>query len=127
MRKVKAIPTLADVPDLIKDVPERYFEHIKNMTHKTITHPNYGQMQVFYTINKLLISLIIFLYSPNWNPDDFELGAPLGRGKFGRVYLAREKITKFIVAMKIMFKTELKNGRVEKQVLREIEIQSRLK
>lgn len=63
----------------------------------------------------------------NWCADDFELGAPLGRGKFGRVYLAREKSTKFIVAMKIMFKTELKNGRVEKQVLREVEIQSRLK
>lgn len=69
----------------------------------------------------------IFLHRNDWIADDFELGSPLGRGKFGRVYLAREKVTKFIVAMKIMFKTELKNGRVEKQVLREVEIQSRLK
>lgn len=55
------------------------------------------------------------------------MGAPLGRGKFGRVYLARETYTKFIVAMKVMFKSELRAGHVEKQVLREIEIQSRLK
>lgn len=51
----------------------------------------------------------------------------LGKGKFGRVYIARECRTGFMVAMKMMFKSELKKGRVEKQVLREIEIQSRLK
>lgn len=62
-----------------------------------------------------------------WSKDDFELGGPLGKGKFGRVYVARERRTTFMVAMKIMFKSELTNGRVEKQVLREIEIQSRLK
>lgn len=55
------------------------------------------------------------------------MGVALGKGKFGRVYIAREKETKFMVAMKIMFKSELRKGRVEKQVLREIEIQSRLK
>lgn len=32
-----------------------------------------------------------------------------------------------MVAMKILFKSELVKGRVEKQVLRELEIQSRLK
>lgn len=62
-----------------------------------------------------------------WSSNDFEMGAPLGKGKFGRVYLARELKTRFMVAMKVMFKSELKSGRVEKQVLREIEIQSRLK
>lgn len=55
------------------------------------------------------------------------MGGPLGKGKFGRVYAAREKKTHFMVAMKIMFKSELTKGRVEKQVLREIEIQSHLK
>lgn len=65
--------------------------------------------------------------SYEWSKDDFELGAALGKGKFGRVYLARERKCHFMVAMKIMFKSELKSGRVEKQVLREIEIQSRLK
>lgn len=68
---------------------------------------------------------MIFRYE--WGKDDFELGVALGKGKFGRVYVAREKKTHFMVAMKVMFKSELQNGRVEKQVLREIEIQSRLK
>jgi aurora kinase B len=51
----------------------------------------------------------------------------LGKGKFGRVFIAREKKTEYMVAMKILFKSELVKGRVEKQVLRELEIQSRLK
>ncbi len=41
--------------------------------------------------------------------------------------MAREKKTKFLVAMKVLFKSELVKGRVEKQLLREIEIQSHLK
>ncbi len=39
-----------------------------------------------------------------WPINDFEIGKPLGRGKFGHVYLAREKKSKFIVALKILFK-----------------------
>jgi len=65
--------------------------------------------------------------SPQWSLNDFEIGAPLGRGKFGRVYLAREKTTKYMVALKTLYKIELKKGRVEKQVMREIEIQSHLR
>ena len=61
-----------------------------------------------------------------WSTDDFELGCGLGRGKFGRVYLAHEKHTKFMVAKKVMFMSELVKGS-EKQLLREVEIQSRLK
>ncbi|KAF7991984.1 hypothetical protein HCN44_010785 [Aphidius gifuensis] len=65
--------------------------------------------------------------SYTWSLDDFEIGAPLGRGKFGRVYLAREKTTHYMVALKTLYKSELVNGRVEKQALREIEIQSHLR
>jgi serine/threonine protein kinase len=36
-----------------------------------------------------------------WVLDDFDIGKPLGRGKFGNVYLAREKKSKFIVALKV--------------------------
>jgi hypothetical protein len=32
---------------------------------------------------------------------DFEIGKPLGRGKFGYVYLARTKKEKFICALKV--------------------------
>lgn len=71
--------------------------------------------------------IIYYLISYEWSTRDFELGAPLGRGKFGRVYLARERTSHYMVAMKIMFKTELEQGNVQRQVLREIEIQTRLK
>ncbi len=39
-----------------------------------------------------------------WTIDDFEIGKPMGRGKFGHVYRAREKRSKFIVALKNMYK-----------------------
>ncbi|AEO58133.1 hypothetical protein MYCTH_2305264 [Thermothelomyces thermophilus ATCC 42464] len=58
----------------------------------------------------------------------FEIGRPLGKGKFGRVYLARERTTGFICALKVLYKSELQQGTgVEKQVRREIEIQSNLR
>jgi aurora kinase len=57
----------------------------------------------------------------------FEIGKPLGKGKFGRVYLAKEKTTGFVCALKVLHKSELQlGGGVEKQVRREIEIQSNL-
>ena len=57
----------------------------------------------------------------------FEIGKPLGKGKFGRVYLVREKSTGFICALKVLHKSEIVQGKVEKQVRREIEIQSNLR
>nr|POE58998.1 serine/threonine-protein kinase ark1 [Quercus suber] len=57
----------------------------------------------------------------------FEIGKPLGKGKFGRVYLAREREHSFVCALKVMYKTELVQGRIEKQVRREVEIQSNLR
>ena len=45
----------------------------------------------------------------------FEIGRPLGKGKFGRVYLARERKSGFICALKVLNKNEIMQGRVEKQ------------
>ena len=36
-----------------------------------------------------------------WELTDFDIGKPLGRGKFGNVYLAREKKSHYIVALKV--------------------------
>ena len=36
-----------------------------------------------------------------WQLTDFDIGKPLGRGKFGNVYLARERKSKYIVALKV--------------------------
>lgn len=57
----------------------------------------------------------------------FEIGKPLGKGKFGRVYLAKERSTGFVCALKVLHKSELQQGKVEKQVRREIEIHSHLR
>lgn len=57
---------------------------------------------------------------------DFEIGKKLGRGKFGRVYLARERSSGFIVALKLLSKRQLIKNNVEIQLRREIEIQSHL-
>ena len=62
-----------------------------------------------------------------WTLDDFEIGRPLGKGKFGNVYLAREKKSLYIVALKVLFKTQLQKSHVEHQLRREIEIQSHLR
>jgi hypothetical protein len=94
-----------------------------------------------------------------WCLQDFEIGRPLGRGKFGAymmicvpphpphpkneqsiappaptcfiltgtVYLARERRTKYIVALKVLRKPQLLKGGVEHQLRREIEIQSHLR
>jgi aurora kinase len=61
-----------------------------------------------------------------WNLSMFDIGKPLGKGKFGRVYLAKEKMSGFVCALKVLHKSEIQQGRVEKQVRREIEIQSHL-
>lgn len=57
----------------------------------------------------------------------FEIGKPLGKGKFGRVYLAKDKVTGFVCALKVLHKKELQAAKVEKQLRREIEIQSNLR
>ncbi|GLC42283.1 Phosphatidylinositol:ceramide phosphoinositol transferase (IPC synthase) [Pleodorina starrii] len=62
-----------------------------------------------------------------WTIEDFEIGKPLGKGKFGNVYLAREKQSKFIVALKVLFKSQLQHSNVEHQLRREIEIQAHLR
>lgn len=36
-----------------------------------------------------------------WGLDNFEIGRPLGKGKFGNVYLAREKESRYIIALKV--------------------------
>ena len=62
-----------------------------------------------------------------WTLSDFDVGRPLGRGKFGNVYLARERSSKHVVALKVLFKSQLRAANVEHQVRREVEIQSHLR
>ncbi|KAJ3634037.1 hypothetical protein MTP99_010947 [Tenebrio molitor] len=90
-------------------IPPELQEPTSALVKKMVSHPCYANPEY------------------KWSLEDFELGKRLGRGKFGRVYVAREKRTGFVVALKTLLKKELVKGRVERQILREIEIQSHLK
>lgn len=74
----------------------------------------------------LLHTLLSHLYR-KFSVKDFDIGRPLGKGKFGNVYLAREKKLKVIVALKVLFKSQMEKEGVEHQLRREIEIQSHLR
>ena len=62
-----------------------------------------------------------------WTKDDFEIGKPLGKGKFGRVFLAREKKSKYIVALKMLSIKQLAKNNLQHLLRREIEIQTHLR
>ncbi|KAF8413070.1 hypothetical protein HHK36_001046 [Tetracentron sinense] len=64
-----------------------------------------------------------------WCLQDFEIGKPLGKGKFGRVYLAREIKSpyKYIVALKVIFREQIEKYSLHSQLKREMEIQINLR
>ena len=62
-----------------------------------------------------------------WTLKHFDIGRRLGSGKFGNVYLARERRSGYIVAIKVLHKQQLLKAGVEHQLRREIEIQSNLR
>ncbi|KAI1193454.1 serine/threonine-protein kinase [Nemania serpens] len=57
----------------------------------------------------------------------FEIGKPLGKGKFGRVYLARHRESGYICALKMLKKEEITREKAEMHVRREIEVHSNLR
>jgi len=68
------------------------------------------------------------IFNPEeWSIERFEIGKPLSRGKFGHVLLVRERISKYLFVLKMMFKSQLrKNTKYLKNFRREVEIHSRL-
>lgn len=62
----------------------------------------------------------------HWKLTDFQIGKRLGKGKFGKVYCVREKKSNFICALKVMSKQEILTYHIEKQIIREIEIQANI-
>jgi len=61
-----------------------------------------------------------------WRLNDFEIGKPLGEGKFGRVYQAQEKAHQRVVALKVLSKSQLSQFLAHNQLQREIEIHTHL-
>lgn len=57
----------------------------------------------------------------------FEIGKPLGKGKFGRVYLAKHRDSGFICALKVLNKDEIRREGAEVHVRREIEVHGNIR
>lgn len=57
----------------------------------------------------------------------FEIGKPLGKGKFGRVYLAKHRKSGFICALKVLNKEEISREKAEVHVRREIEVHGNIR
>ncbi|KAK0112020.1 hypothetical protein ONS96_001281 [Cadophora gregata f. sp. sojae] len=56
----------------------------------------------------------------------FEIGKPLGKGKFGRVYLALHRPSGFVCALKTLYKDQIVREGAENLVRREIEVHGNL-
>ncbi|RLN93023.1 hypothetical protein BBJ28_00019784 [Nothophytophthora sp. Chile5] len=65
--------------------------------------------------------------NPKWEMDDFIVTKNLGQGKFGNVYLAKEKYSNVTVALKVLFKSPLTRDGGACNLKREVEIQARLR
>ncbi|KAF8277933.1 hypothetical protein TcYC6_0021060 [Trypanosoma cruzi] len=58
-----------------------------------------------------------------WSLDDFDIGRKLGEGRFGKIYLAREKRTKCAVVIKCLSKDMIRYHGLAHQLRREVELQ----
>ncbi|WWC66399.1 uncharacterized protein I206_100301 [Kwoniella pini CBS 10737] len=67
--------------------------------------------------------------SKHWSLNNFDIGRPLGKGHFGKVYLARvkSKTDPFILVLKCLTKDEVITKQVQMQVRREIEVMQSLR
>ncbi|XP_063990440.1 uncharacterized protein LOC135169401 isoform X2 [Diachasmimorpha longicaudata] len=62
-----------------------------------------------------------------WTLADFCMGKKIAQGTFGIIYSAKEKHQNVVIAMKVLFKTDIKKKQLKQQVLKEIEIHTHLK
>ncbi|GJE97690.1 aurora family serine/threonine-protein kinase [Phanerochaete sordida] len=95
-----------------------------------IDNENRGEKVYGEAAEELALDSSIARYRPTreWHLTDFDIGRPLGKGKFGRVYMVRTKVEPhYILALKCLYKSEIVQSRVEKQIRREIEIQQNLR
>jgi serine/threonine protein kinase len=58
----------------------------------------------------------------SWSLNDFDIGPKLGEGQFGKIYLCREKTTKYAVVLKLIAKEAVIHNALVHQIQREIEL-----
>lgn len=93
----------------------------------TVKDPYTEHQDTLYVTPMYQVPSRELLFHPsNWHIRKFEIGRPLGRGKFGHVYLARVKSTKQIVAIKVISMKQVVNSQIVGQIRREIEIHTHL-
>jgi serine/threonine protein kinase len=69
-------------------------------------------------------SVVINQPAKEFRIDDFELLDKIGKGAFGDVFLAQEKVTGLMVVLKKLQKKKIIEKKLEEQLIREIKIQS---
>src|SRR5262245_36609951 len=99
----------------------------KLVNNPSCTQTTNGKPVQKETQENQILETILCEPKQTWTLADFEIGKRLGRGKFGHVYLARERQSKYLVALKVLFKVQLQKAKVEHQLRREIEIQAHLR
>ena len=58
----------------------------------------------------------------SWSQEDFDIGRKLGEGRFGKIYLAREKQSKYAVVLKCVSKEAVLRHDLAHQIRREVEL-----
>lgn len=66
------------------------------------------------------------MQTKTWTINDFEIGMKIGSGRFAKVYLARERKSKFVVAIKAISKKEIARGSFADLIQNEIDVQTHL-
>jgi hypothetical protein len=109
------------------EAPSQKFSSVSSISYKTVHRMSLQSLPHNYNRNASGTWKSHPQQERVWKLSDFEIGRILGRGRFGNVYLAREKESKYIVALKVLQKKQLKKENIEYQLRREIEIQSHLR
>ncbi|CAF4200374.1 unnamed protein product [Adineta steineri] len=120
-----------------RPIPSEYFSTVDSKKHNEENRKQPGASSSSYSNADLITNHLNETSAASksttgssqrqWTINDFEIGAPLGRGRFGHVYCVREKKSKYIVALKAIIKDQISTPRLAKQLISEISIQSRLK
>ncbi|CAO3612379.1 unnamed protein product [Cunninghamella echinulata] len=134
------VPHLNEI-SILKEKREQYFKHLVEMeTGRDYSNymdspvvrrdlgvnPNIAQINDFQSTYKQ-IQQQQYINKTAWIIKDFDVGKHLGTGKFGNVYMAKEKSSEKVVALKILIKKEIQEANVIHFLKREVEIHSHLR
>lgn len=123
---------LLPTKDYSKDHQSEFYFGIDRTRQPTAVNENIvncSGRDDYIIVGKEQVTQNTFSSSQNksWTVNDFVLGKPLGKGKFGNVYAAKQRRTNTAVALKVLFKAPLQSANCVHLLRREVELQHRLK